>query len=499
MSEPKPHNPAGLSDEQIGVSEGWRLQTEKEHQEGYDASFATTLLEAWNGERWVAGKFYGVGIYRFRTKATEAELRAARGLPPETTSKPLADSLTEMESLLARCEKDRDGLKEQIAAIRREFEASLATAGQQRDFNWEQWKQSVEDWQTERDAKEAALEKAAKAEELFKIAVRDSTEDDTAIKKLAEGVGIQGDSEDGYYRDVVTVVEEIVGKLRVTNSALEACKAQFQEFGQRAEAADKEVEAMEAKLEALAPHGTCACSYDLPNDICAHHSPQVIALQQRLAECEKERDGWHKDACFLKMSLADAERKLATAQSFHDAQTQLTAHESKRADELQSALSASEQKVGVLGTALKKAYNLIVKHHDCAYTIAAGSFCPVCSPNSSDYSFNEAFSALAQLSETSKPEATSALKDVASERAKQIEQYSSAHDDEHKDMEIVKAAHLLLSWHISRGMKIFFDPWGLIKKHKNDPRQRLIVAAALIVAEIERLDRAATSKPKDGK
>lgn len=36
--------------------------------------------------------------------------------------------------------------------------------------------------------------------------------------------------------------------------------------------------AMQAKLDALAPHGTCGCSLDKPGDLCLHHSPQLVAM-----------------------------------------------------------------------------------------------------------------------------------------------------------------------------------------------------------------------------
>lgn len=44
------------------------------------------------------------------------------------------------------------------------------------------------------------------------------------------------------------------------------------------DAAEAQNEALHAKLAALAPHGSCACSYDTPGDVCSHHSPQVATL-----------------------------------------------------------------------------------------------------------------------------------------------------------------------------------------------------------------------------
>lgn len=44
------------------------------------------------------------------------------------------------------------------------------------------------------------------------------------------------------------------------------------------------VEALDAKVKSLSPHGVCGCSYDTPTDLCSHHSPQVTRL---LAENER--------------------------------------------------------------------------------------------------------------------------------------------------------------------------------------------------------------------
>lgn len=44
------------------------------------------------------------------------------------------------------------------------------------------------------------------------------------------------------------------------------------------------IEALEAKVDALAPHDTCGCSYDKPGDICMHHSPEIMRLRADKAE-----------------------------------------------------------------------------------------------------------------------------------------------------------------------------------------------------------------------
>lgn len=60
-------------------------------------------------------------------------------------------------------------------------------------------------------------------------------------------------------------------------------------------AADLQIEALQSKLDALAPHGSCACSYDTPDDVCEHHSPKLAAALARAEKAEAERDAAHAD------------------------------------------------------------------------------------------------------------------------------------------------------------------------------------------------------------
>lgn len=88
--------------------------------------------------------------------------------------------------------------------------------------------------------------------------------------------------------------------------------------------------------------------------------------------------------------------------------------------------------------------------------------------------------------------------DIMLERGRQYigEGYSAEHDDEHKQGEIaVVAGELVLE---GTGATINGpececyqpDPWGLVKKHP-ERRRQLVIAGALLAAEIDRLDRVA--------
>lgn len=96
----------------------------------------------------------------------------------------------------------------------------------------------------------------------------------------------------------------------------------------------------------------------------------------------------------------------------------------------------------------------------------------------------------------------SALADIAAERQRQIEEegYHLVHDDGHVGGELAQAAACFAlppSWTTHGGDEIRRDfwPWNptpSLLRHPSDPTRRrdeLVRAGALIVAELERLDR----------
>lgn len=103
------------------------------------------------------------------------------------------------------------------------------------------------------------------------------------------------------------------------------------------------------------------------------------------------------------------------------------------------------------------------------------------------------------------PETSSALKDVAAERQRQVEAegWTPAHDDGHKEFELSRAAATYALWgtgvplngqrHVGsfRTKPYSIWPWGGEWWKPRDRRRNLVKAGALILAEIERLDRLA--------
>lgn len=75
-------------------------------------------------------------------------------------------------------------------------------------------------------------------------------------------------------------------KLHATVEELQKELAKAREENERL---TRECDALDAKVQSLAPHGTCGCSYDRPDDVCDHHSPQ-------LAKAREERDYWKASA-----------------------------------------------------------------------------------------------------------------------------------------------------------------------------------------------------------
>lgn len=89
------------------------------------------------------------------------------------------------------------------------------------------------------------------------------------------------------------------------------------------------------------------------------------------------------------------------------------------------------------------------------------------------------------------PDATGAARDVLAERRRQVsaEGWTPEHDDQHKTGELAKAATCYASVY---PLAASYWPWDLKWWKPSDRRRNLVKAAALILAEIERLDRKAS-------
>lgn len=82
------------------------------------------------------------------------------------------------------------------------------------------------------------------------------------------------------------------------------------------------------------------------------------------------------------------------------------------------------------------------------------------------------------------------IEEIKAERLRQIAKgYDAAHDDEHAKGEIAQAAATLALYHIDRPTALNVWPWGPDGWRAGTPRGDLIKAAAMLVAEVERLDR----------
>lgn len=95
-----------------------------------------------------------------------------------------------------------------------------------------------------------------------------------------------------------------------------------------------------------------------------------------------------------------------------------------------------------------------------------------------------------------------AVRDVLAERQRQVETegWTAEHDDRHRDRSLALTAALyatpipLLERRELAGGTAYVDPWcwdrRWDKRRKHSERRRLVIAAALLLAEISRLDRA---------
>lgn len=95
------------------------------------------------------------------------------------------------------------------------------------------------------------------------------------------------------------------------------------------------------------------------------------------------------------------------------------------------------------------------------------------------------------------------LAEIWNERCRQVcpEGYDAAHDDAHTRGEIalMAASYAALAGRSSVAA-IYAWPWdeAMPKSLTSEPRRQLIIAGALILAEIERIDRAAIRETSNG-
>lgn len=82
------------------------------------------------------------------------------------------------------------------------------------------------------------------------------------------------------------------------------------------------------------------------------------------------------------------------------------------------------------------------------------------------------------------------VRDVLTEREKQRAKWGDAHDDEHQGGELADAAGLLAFGGSPERASPPAWAYAIQVKNRGNRRQRLVIAAALLLAEIERLDRA---------
>ena len=58
---------------------------------------------------------------------------------------------------------------------------------------------------------------------------------------------------------------------------------------------EETIAALERKVASLAPHETCACSYDRPEDMCLHHAPEIVRLREAVAALQAQVGDLERD------------------------------------------------------------------------------------------------------------------------------------------------------------------------------------------------------------
>ena len=78
-------------------------------------------------------------------------------------------------------------------------------------------------------------------------------------------------------------------------------------------------------------------------------------------------------------------------------------------------------------------------------------------------------------------------------RQRTVEGWTAEHDDTHDNGEMaIEAANLAADGTDATVCPEFIDGWGLARKHRGNRIRQLVIAGALIAAEIDRLQRVAS-------
>ena len=86
-----------------------------------------------------------------------------------------------------------------------------------------------------------------------------------------------------------------VSPLPAAETSLQRVTAERDEARADQKAAEDSNDALNEKLSALAPHGSCACSYDKPGDVCMHHSPALATATAEAARLRGEVEAKDRD------------------------------------------------------------------------------------------------------------------------------------------------------------------------------------------------------------
>lgn len=112
----------------------------------------------------------------------------------------------------------------------------------------------------------------------------------SAIEALVNAIGYAA-SDDGVFLEDMNCDEARSALTTSILSRLTAAEAGREEARADQKAAEDQNDALHVKLKALAPHGSCACSYDQPGDLCMHHSPALVAALARVEKLENALAG----------------------------------------------------------------------------------------------------------------------------------------------------------------------------------------------------------------
>lgn len=262
-----PANPNNLSDETVGVANGWRLlDVDEIRNEPPWPELAA--LDSWmdGDKKWESSFSGNYPAATYRTRLTRAELRSARGLPPEET----AAVLTNEEATAFAVHEATESLRAEVARLKEELDKAFSEIASGLDFRRDLSKQlttalaTVEERGKERDHERSSRDQERveffAVQKQLREAQAANVVKDMALKLVLEHYRVEGVGGTWGYTDLMrncdkaiesTCGQPILNEIDALKGRLEIESGFHKAFAERSEAATDLASKLAAELDAV--------------------------------------------------------------------------------------------------------------------------------------------------------------------------------------------------------------------------------------------------------